>query len=313
MPNATFPDPLPSLAGRRAIVTGAAAGLGFETARALALAGADVVIAVRDPARGEAAAAAIRAELASAALRVEQLDVASFQSVRDFARRVRDRGDALDLVVHNAGIMATPPTQTADGVEAQMATNHLGPFLLTAELWPVLLHSKAARVVTVTSDEAEKQKPEHLTADDLRAAGGRSPWAWYGVTKLASLATSVELHERAARAGVSIVSTAAHPGLASTGLSHHVAGGFMRFVVRIAMAVAGQSARGGARSLVHAAVADDVRGGDLWAPGGFAGMRGKPVAKKLPAPATNAALRAELWDASVALTGADFGALSRAA
>jgi NAD(P)-dependent dehydrogenase (short-subunit alcohol dehydrogenase family) len=307
-----FPDPIPKLDGLSAIVTGATSGLGRETARALGIAGAAVTLGVRDRARGEAVASALGEELGGGSFKVEEVDVADFASVRAFARRLNEQVERVDILVHNAGIMATPRSITRDGVEAQMATNHLGPFLLTAVLLPCLLRAPQPRVVTVTSDEAEKVKLEHASADDLREPKGLSPWAWYGVTKLVALAFSVELQTRALAAGLPLLSTAAHPGLASTRLSSHVDGSLMRVGVMVAMALFGQSARGGARSLVHASVGADVHGGDLWGPGGLAGLRGKPVSKPLPKPATDTRLRSEIWASSEALTGVELSLSPRA-
>ncbi len=309
MHDTTFPDALPPLVGRLALVTGASAGLGRETARALALAGAEVILGVRDLARGAAAAAELR-RTTGRALVVELVDVADFASIRALGSRLRGSGQALDVLVHNAGVMATSPAMTNDGVERQMATNHLGPFLLTAELLPCLLKADRPRVVTVTSDEAEKPRAVGFTPAELRQSGARTPWDWYGVTKLCSLLFAVELQARARAAGRTLRSTAAHPGLASTGLSGQVDGGLTRFFVRLGMGVMGQSPRGGARSLVHAATAAGVRGGELWAPGGLGGRRGAAVVKPLPALALDEQARRALWDASLAITGADFAALS---
>ncbi len=144
--------------GRRVVVTGANTGLGYQTSLALASAGAEVVMAVRDLDRGQAAAQAIRDQIEDAKLRVIHLDLADLASVRDFAESEAATGP-LDLLVNNAGLMLVPRRElTRDGFEMQMGVNHLGHFALTAGLLPALLQAPAGRVVSVTSIAARRSR-----------------------------------------------------------------------------------------------------------------------------------------------------------
>src|SRR5215475_13155894 len=142
---------VPLQRGRTIVVTGANSGIGLEAARTLAGAGARVVLACRDPRRGEAAAAELRAANPGAELEVLPLDLASLASVRDFASALSARHARIDVLVNNAGVMAIPRRTTADGFEMQLGTNHLGHFALTGLLIERLLEAPAARVVTVSS------------------------------------------------------------------------------------------------------------------------------------------------------------------
>lgn len=309
-PAADYPDPLPDLTDRHALVTGGASGLGYETARALALAGADITLGVRDPARAESAVRTLRSAAPGRRVDARRIDVADFGSVRAFAGDAVRTWTRLDLVVHNAGVFGTPPARTADGVERQLATNHLGPVLLTAALWPLLVRGPASRVVTVTSDEYAKVKPGTFDADALTMPSGMSPLAWYGVTKLAALTFARALDARCQAAGVPVMALAAHPGLAATHLATGVDGIFQRLTMRFGMAVMGQSPRGGSRPIVRAATAPDAEGGALWAPGGFGGMRGAPVRQALMRHAADRSLGERIWTASLRLTGATFPGLT---
>jgi NAD(P)-dependent dehydrogenase (short-subunit alcohol dehydrogenase family) len=201
---------LPAMTGRTVIVTGASSGLGLVTARELAAAGARVVLAVRDEARGHRAAAAM-----PGTTEVRSLDLSSLASVRAFA--VAWTGP-LDILVNNAGIMQVPQARTSDGFETQMATNHLGPFALTTLLMPHITD----RVVTVSS---EMHKRGHIDPEDLN--GENRPYdafQTYCDTKLANLLFAFELQRRLTRAASSVRSMAAHPGLSKTSLASHVTG-----------------------------------------------------------------------------------------
>ena len=157
-------EQIPDQAGRTAVVTGATSGLGLATAAALARRGAHVVLTARSTGRGEAALAELRRRVPDASAEVAELDLASLASVRAFAARTADRHPRLDLLVNNAGVMATPPERTADGFELQVGTNHLGHFALTGLLLPAVTSAPAARVVTVSSTG---HRPGRIALDDL--------------------------------------------------------------------------------------------------------------------------------------------------
>ena len=212
-------DDVPDLTGKRAVVTGATSGLGEATAVELARHGAHVVLTARDAARGEQAAARVRAAAPDASVEVGALDLADLSSVRAFAAGVVDRQgrEPLDLLVNNAGVMAVPARRTVDGFELQIATNHLGPFALTGLLLPALLRRPGARVVTVSSFV---HRFGSLRLGDLMSEQSYDPWQAYYRSKLANLLFMRELGRRAEVAGVDLVSAAAHPGWARTNLQY---------------------------------------------------------------------------------------------
>src|SRR3954454_23720567 len=197
-------DNLPNLDARTFVVTGANSGIALTAARALGKAGARVVLAVRDPTKGEAAAATIDGDV-----EVRELDLADLASVRAFADAWA--GD-LDVLINNAGVMAVPESRTKDGFEMQIGTNHLGPFALTNLLLPHITD----RVTTVSSTAHRMGK---IDLDDLNwETRGYQRWPAYGQSKLANLLFTLELDRRLTEAGSDVRATAAHPGYAATSL-----------------------------------------------------------------------------------------------
>ena len=206
------------LAGRSAIVTGGASGLGLETSRALASAGAHVTLAVRNLAQGEAAATAIRSEFPQAQLGVAHMDLSDLASVRQFATNWMTSCGALDILVNNAAIMACPLTRTALGWEAQFATNHLGHFALTSALLPALKNAAQAtgdaRVVSLSSSG---HKISGVDFDDIHyAQRDYNKWKAYGQAKSANALFALGMHVKFAAGG--ITANAVHPGGIMTGL-----------------------------------------------------------------------------------------------
>ena len=227
---------IPSQVGRTAIVTGATGGLGYETAVALAKAGADVILTGRDEQKGQAALDKISREVVGAKLSYEQLDLANLAAGAAFAKRMQGRS-SLDLLINNAGVMALPRRQTtADGFEMQFGTNHLGHFALTARLMPLLRRASAPRVVSVSS---LAHRTGMIDFGDLQGSRIYSAWKAYGQSKLACLMFALELQRRSDAAGWNITSIAAHPGFArtnlfssSTGRTHFHGDRFRRAPVR---------------------------------------------------------------------------------
>jgi NAD(P)-dependent dehydrogenase (short-subunit alcohol dehydrogenase family) len=206
------------LHGRDAIVTGGASGIGVETVRALAAAGARVVLATRDRAKGEAVAATLRKVPAGAAIEFRELDLASLESVRAFVAGYLKLGRKLDLLINNAGIMATPLAYTADGFESQFATNHLGHFALATGLIPALKAAGKARIVALTSI-GHRRSDVHF--EDLSFRNRPyDPWNAYGQSKTANVLFAVAATERFAADG--IVANAVHPGGIMSGLQKYV-------------------------------------------------------------------------------------------
>jgi NAD(P)-dependent dehydrogenase (short-subunit alcohol dehydrogenase family) len=286
---------LPRLDGRTAIVTGGNSGIGLQTARGLAGAGAQVVLACRDLARGEQAAVQI-----GDGARAEQLDLASMQSIGEFADRW---SGPLDVLVNNAGVMAPPRFgRTVDGYELQFGTNHLGHYVLTGLLLPALLAASAARVVTVSSIVHHKGTDAVL---DGNAGPGYDPQQAYAESKLANLLFALELQRHASRRGLRLVSVAAHPGVSATGLfsDRQGMGGsrFARLLGPAVLRLAVQSAAAGARPTLFAAT--QAEPGSYTGPTRFGETRGAIGAARLSSTAQDERLAARLWRVSEELTG----------
>lgn len=289
---------MPDQSGRVAIVTGANSGIGFETAKALALKDATVVMACRNLTKGETAADAVRREEPTGAVQVMALDLSSLDSVRAFAAEFQNQFDRLDLLINNAGVMALPKRlETADGFEMQFGTNHLGHFALTGLLWDRLTGTPGSRVVNVSSGA---HRAGRMRWDDLQSERSYSPFVAYSQSKLANLLFTSELQRRVDAVGGEVIATAAHPGWTATNLQTHsgMAGFLNPFF--------GQQPPMGALPTLYAAVGQDVQPAGYYGPDGFMEMRGypKPVGTSRGAQSQTDAAR--LWTVSEALTGIDF-------
>jgi NAD(P)-dependent dehydrogenase (short-subunit alcohol dehydrogenase family) len=206
------------LDGRTAVVTGASTGLGLETARALAVAGAHVVLAVRSHDKGEASLATVRQRVPGAELAYELLDLASLASVRAFAERFLATHDRLDLLINNAGVMFTPLERTAEGFELQLGTNHLGHFLLTALLAPALVAGAPARVVNLSSG-GHRSSDIHWDDPNYQSRP-YDKFESYGQSKTANILFTRELERRFGDHGVHAF--AVHPGMIVTDLGRYM-------------------------------------------------------------------------------------------
>ncbi|WP_260926730.1 SDR family oxidoreductase [Novosphingobium sp. 9] len=298
---------IPDQSGRLAIVTGATGGLGLETALALAGAGAEVILAARNPNKGRAAEALIRQRHPDARVRFDRVDLASLASVRDFAQRQLASERPIDILVNNAGIMALPRRETTlDGHEMQFATNYLSHFALTGQLLPLLSAGKA-RVVEVSSIA---HRSGRIRIDDLDYGQGYRPWPVYAQSKLAMLMFALELDRRSRANGWGITSVAAHPGAADTDLVANGMGAASRLMTwgsAIALKLIGHSAQDGALPLLMAATMPGIRGGEYFGPQGFREMKGPPGAGRIEPQARDAEVAAQLWARSEAMTGVAFG------
>jgi NAD(P)-dependent dehydrogenase (short-subunit alcohol dehydrogenase family) len=296
---------IPDLRGRRMVVTGANSGIGLATARELARAGAAVTLAGRDRGRSERAAGAIRAEFPQASVAVGVLDLADLASVRAFAETQQA---PIDVLVNNAGVMATPPRWTADGFELQLATNHLGHFALTGLLLDRLLAADGeARVVTVSS---VAHRFGHIAFDDLQRQRGYHAWAAYAQSKLANLLFAYELQRRADAAHLSLLSLAAHPGYTSTRLltaGPGLAGPNLQSRVMGAVSpLLGQTAAMGALPTLYAATVPELPGGSFVGPSGLLELRGAPRLVTSSAASKDPEIARRLWEVSQELTGVRF-------
>ena len=296
---------IPDLTGRSIVVTGANSGIGLEAATSLAAHGAAVTLAVRDVDRGSSAADQIRAASPQAQVEVARLDLADLASVREFAAVwTAAHPDGLDVLVNNAGVMAIPRRETADGFEMQLGTNHLGHFALTGLLVGSL--RPAGRVVTVSSGA---HRFGRMDFDDLQSESYQK-WRVYGQSKLANILFALELHRRAEAAGADLRSIAVHPGYAATNLqsvgppmSGSRVGASM---MGLANRVLAQSAEAGAWPTLMAATDPSVPSGTYIGPTGFMGQRGTPGFETPSEAARDVDSARRLWDVSTELTGVTY-------
>jgi NAD(P)-dependent dehydrogenase (short-subunit alcohol dehydrogenase family) len=298
---------IPPQGGRYAIVTGTG-GLGYETAVALAGAGASVLIAGRNPAKGAEALARIRWAHPGADVAFEPLDLASLADIPAFAERMQAAARPIDLLVNNAGVMMPPRRSlTADGFELQFGTNHLGHFALTGRLLPLLRQGRAPRVVAVSSGAHNVGR---IDFDNLQWAQSYSPMAAYGASKLANLMFALELQRRSDAAGWGLMSLAAHPGYARTELIANGPGNDS-LMSRIARPLiepwASQSAADGALPQLFAATSPGAVGGGYYGPSRLMEMKGPPGPARICQRARDPAAARRLWEVSEQLTGVAFG------
>jgi NAD(P)-dependent dehydrogenase (short-subunit alcohol dehydrogenase family) len=303
MSNKWTAESIPDQGGRTAIVTGSNSGLGLVTARELARAGARVVMACRNLERAEAARAQIAAEVPGAKLELESLDLSSLDSVRSFATTFRDGHEGLDLLINNAGVMATPRRRTADGFELQFGTNHLGHFALTGLLIEAIEGREDGRVVTLSS---QAHRAGRIAFDNLGGEHRYFRWRAYSQSKLANLLFALELDRRLRAAGSSVKSLGAHPGYASTNLQHAGPPGIDSAIMRVSNRLVAQSEEMGALPELYAATAPGLEGGTYVGPDGLGEQRGHPKVVRPSGAARDEDAARRLWEISEELTGVRF-------
>jgi NAD(P)-dependent dehydrogenase (short-subunit alcohol dehydrogenase family) len=293
---------IPAQTGRRAIVTGTG-GLGYETALALAAAGATVILAGRNETKGRGSVVRILNLHPQARISFERLDLASLASIAAFAGQMEAVREPIDLLVNNAGVMAPPQRQTtADGFELQFGTNHLGHFALTGALLPLLRAGAAPRVTTVSSGAHHTGR---IDFDDLQWQQRYQPWPAYSQSKLANLLFAFELQRRSDLGGWGLLSDAAHPGYARTELIANGPGrdSLMSRVGGVLLAPwASQSAAAGALPQLFAATAADAKPGGYYGPSRLFELVGPPAPARVSQAARDQAIASRLWDVSEALT-----------
>ena len=283
-------DAVPAQDGRRVVITGASAGLGLETARVLAERGAEVVMAVRNPAKGEAAAAKI-----NGSVEVRRLDVADLSSVREFAAEI----GSVDVLINNAGVLAVPYALTVDGFETHLATNHLGHYVLTN----LMLAQIRDRVVVISSDAHRSAK---LDLGDLNwDRRAYKPFTAYASSKLANLLFLAELQRRLTASGSTLRAIGSHPGSTATSITGNTGNAFKTWVGSWGHKVAGMPVWKGALTTLYAATMD-VPGNTFIGPDGFKEFKGWPTAVGRSRDAIDPELAYGLWVASEKLTGTSF-------
>jgi NAD(P)-dependent dehydrogenase (short-subunit alcohol dehydrogenase family) len=308
MPAWTAED-IPSQSGQVAIVTGASSGIGAAAAEDLAAKGAEVVLAVRNQARGDIVRARILGKHPGANVSISLLDLADIASIRAFAERTKATQPKIDILLNNAGLgMQAARAVTKDGFERQLGTNHLGHFALTGLLVPALLRAPAPRVVTIASIAHKRGQIDFANLQGERAYAGMKI---YAQSKLANLMFALELDARARAASSKLASLGAHPGIAATGFLAAIGQpAYLEAVGNLVLKLFGQDSSHGALPGLYAATMPDARGGQYWGPDGFAELRGAPALAKIAPQAKNIETRQRLWTISEELTGVSFPPLA---
>ena len=298
---------VPGLSGKRAVVTGASDGMGLVIARRLAAAGAEVVIPVRNPTKGEAAVAKIKRDVPNANISLRSLELSSLASVAALGDTLRAEGAPIHLLINNAGVMTPPDHQTtADGFELQFGTNHLGHFALVAHLMP-LLRAGGARV---TSQVSVAARSGAINWDDLNWERGYDGMRAYGQSKIACGLFGLELERRSKANGWGITSNLSHPGVAPTNLlaarpelgrAQETAGRRMIGWLSARGILAG-TVESAALPALMAATDPQAEPGALYSPRGFGNTSGAPAEQRMYPPLRSADEAARVWDVSEQLT-----------
>ncbi|MCF6385648.1 SDR family oxidoreductase [Mycobacterium sp. MBM] len=302
---------VPDMQGRLAVITGASDGIGYALACRLARAGADLVLPVRNLAKGDTAVQKIRTIAPGASIQLLPLDLSSLQSVADLAQSLLSAGRPINVLINNAGVMSPPERQTtADGFELQWGTNHLAHFALTARLLP-LLSAGNARVTTQSSVSAQMNG---INWDDLNFEESYSDSKAYSQSKIANLMFALELDRRSNASGWGITSNASHPGVTPTNLlkAQPEMGrprdtlGFRMVKMCAQLGLLNRSAEQGMLPALYAATHPDAQGGKFYGPSGFLHLSGSPAEQQVYRPARDAEEAARVWERSEKLVGVQF-------
>lgn len=310
MPKKTLNVDLPDLSGKLAVVTGANSGLGFGYAAGLSAAGADVIMAIRNQAKGEAAIEQIQQKSPAGNLTLKRLDLASLASVKALSDELIAEGRPIDILINNAGVMQPPRREvTEDGFELQFGSNHLGHFALTGHLLPLLRAAGHARVVSMSSLAA---RVGGVNFGDLQWEKRYNASGAYSQSKSATLVFALELDRRSRAVGWGIMSNAAHPGLTKTNLQ--ISGpsrGQERpsLLERVYLAswrftpFLWQEVDRGILPGMFAAASPEAEGGAFYGPSGFLELTGGASQVPIPRSGRNEAENRRLWEISTELTG----------
>jgi NAD(P)-dependent dehydrogenase (short-subunit alcohol dehydrogenase family) len=288
-----------------AIITGSTEGIGYEDALTLSSTGWTVLVLGRNPQKGAESIARIQQRNTNAKVSFEKIDLADLASIKSFASRMMAKGQAIDLLINNAGVM-TPPKrlQTADGFELQFGTNHLGHVALTAQLLPLLRQAPDARVVTLSS---VANREGAINFDDLQSIASYVPGKAYSQSKLANLMFALELQRQSDKHGWGITSMAAHPGVSRTNLLITGAGRWSASgMARTFLPFLFQPSAQGALPTLYAATSPEAKGGVYYGPNKLMETRGFPAVAKIPAQAKDATVSIRLWELSQELANVAF-------
>ncbi|MCF2446787.1 SDR family oxidoreductase [Dyadobacter sp. CY345] len=288
-----------------AIITGSTEGIGYEDALALSFSGWSVIVMGRNAEKGAEAIAGIKQTNPKAKVSFEKIDLANLSSIKALASKMISNGQAIDLLINNAGVM-TPPKrlETADGFELQFGTNHIGHFALTAQLLPLLRKSPDARVVTVSSIA---NRDGVINFDDLQSKSSYAPGKAYSQAKLANLMFALELQRQSDKHGWGILSIAAHPGVSRTNLLITGAGRWSAAgMARTFLPFLFQPSSQGALPTLYAATSPEAKGGQYYGPDKMSETRGFPAIAKIPRQAEDINVSLKLWEISQTLANVKF-------
>lgn len=296
---------IPDLSGKIIIVTGANSGLGYESVKAFAQKGAEVILASRSIEKGENAKAKILASPVKGKVSVMQVDISDLESIKTFVQNFKTKYSKLDILLNNAGIMAVPYGVTTNGFESQMGTNHLGHYALTGQLLDLIAATPNSRVVNVSS-MAHKQGS--INFDNFMFEGGKKykTMKAYGNSKLANLLFTYELQKFFESNYINSISVAAHPGVSHTNLASHMQNTLAFKIIYPLFKLITQNPENGALPQLRACTDESVKGGEYYGPGGFAEFKGFPVKVKSTKASHSLPDAKKLWDLSAELTGVKF-------
>lgn len=296
---------IPDLTGKVIIVTGGNSGLGYESVKAFAEKGAEVILTSRDLEKGEAAKKQMASSNINGNVKVMQLDLMDKSSIKKFAEDYKKKYDKLDVLLNNAGIMTTPYFLTKDGYEAQNGTNHFGHYVLTGLLLDLIKKTSGSRVVNVSSAAHKQGK---MDFDNLLFEGGKgyTPMKSYGRSKLSNLLFTYELQDQIEKNKVDAISVAAHPGVSQTNLAAHLENKVWFKLLTPVFKMISQDQAQGALPQIRASVDASVKGGEYYGPDGFGELKGLPVKVKSNAASHNKEDARKLWEVSEKLTGVTF-------
>lgn len=294
---------IPDLTGKVIIVTGGNSGLGYESVKAFAEKGAEVILTSRSIEKGEAAKAKIGK--VKGKIEVMELDLMDFASIKGFAENFKKKYNRLDVLLNNAGIMTTPYFLTKDGLEAQNRTNHFGHFALTGQLFDLIKNTPKSRIVNVSSMAHKQGK---MDFDNLLFENGKgySPMKSYGRSKLMNLLFTYELQRKIKAAGIDSIAVAAHPGVSNTNLFQYLDKNFIFRLIKPLMSPFIQEQEMGALPEIRAAADPNVKGGEYYGPNGFNEMKGFPALVQSNKASHQLENAKKLWEVSEKLTGIKF-------
>ncbi|MFT4601115.1 MAG: NAD(P)-dependent dehydrogenase (short-subunit alcohol dehydrogenase family) [Arenicella sp.] len=292
----------PNQKGRIALITGANTGLGLETTKWFVQKEIKVVMACRNLSKAEEAKKSVLSEHPNAEIELMELDLNSLESVKGFAAAFIEKHDKLDLLINNAGVMIPPYSKTKDGFELQFGVNHLGHFLLTDLLLPLINKTEGSRIVSLSS---VAHKSGRINLDDINWEKKYSKMKAYGQSKLANLMFALDLNEKIQEKGIKTLSVAAHPGGSNTDLVRHIPK-LLYYVLLPLFSLMSHSPKNAALPIVMAALDASVKGGEYFGPQSRTEMKGNPGRAKIESHAKDMEVRKKLWAISEKMVGQPF-------